>query len=62
MSKQKDIPTAPDVPTKTREPMLFAKGGKVKEKKLKRKQIIQELLQKNILKEHFSGKTKNIRI
>ena len=29
LSKQKDIPTAPDVPTKTREPMLFAKGGKV---------------------------------
>ena len=24
VSKQKDIPTAPDVPTKTREPMLFA--------------------------------------
>ena len=37
LSQQKDIPTAPDVPTKTREPMSFAKGGKVKRKKTKKK-------------------------
>ena len=53
VSKQKDIPTPPEVPTKTSEPMSFAKGGKLKRKKTKKKTNNSRVIAKKYFKGTF---------